>query len=287
MSKYTTEIRFICETLAGVTPDSTYKSPQTVISEVWNQFFDFDFPIFDESYRSVLCQKILKHYYTREIGAETFGLFKLWLDTRLNEIMPYYNQLYKTQLLDFNPFYDVDLTRTHEGKSSGNENGTTSGEESGKSTFNNSGRSASETSTDSTNDTTSTSSGTNGNTNIRLYSDTPQGALTGVESETYLTDATKTMDNGTTSNSDHTTQTGNVNGTASTTDSRTGQTTDSKTSSGTSTKALSSTDEWIETVKGKQGTQSYASLLKEFRETFLNIDAMILDELADLFLNLW
>lgn len=287
MSKYTTEIRFICETLAGVTPDSTYKSPQTVISEVWNQFFDFDFPIFDESYRSVLCQKILKHYYTREIGAETFGLFKLWLDTRLNEIMPYYNQLYKTQLLDFNPFYDVDLTHTHEGKSSGNENGTTSGEESGKSTFNNSGMSASQTSTDSTNDTTSTSSGKHGNTNIHLYSDTPQGALTGVETETYLTNATKIMDNGTTSNSDHTTQTGNVSGTASSTDSQTGQTTDSKTSSGTSTKALSSTDEWIETVKGKQGTQSYASLLKEFRETFLNIDAMILDELADLFLNLW
>ena len=74
-----------------------------------SKVFDFDFPIFDESYRNVLENKILKHYYTREIGAETVGLWKHWLCTRLNEIMPYYNQLYNSTLLEFNPFYDVDL----------------------------------------------------------------------------------------------------------------------------------------------------------------------------------
>ena len=43
----------------------------------------------------------------------------------------------------------------------------------------------------------------------------------------------------------------------------------------------------METVKGKQGTQSYASLIMEFRETFLNIDMMVIEDLGELFMNIW
>lgn len=52
----------------------------------------------------------------REIGTETYGLWHLYLDTTLNEIMPYYNKLYETELLKFNPLYDIDLKRTHNNK---------------------------------------------------------------------------------------------------------------------------------------------------------------------------
>ena len=110
MSKYTTEVRFICEQVAGYTESQGYSKTNEVIQAAIPKVFDFDFPIFDSDYRNVLCTKILRHYYTREICEETVGLWKFRLETRLNEIMPYYNKLYKSELIDFNPLYDTELT---------------------------------------------------------------------------------------------------------------------------------------------------------------------------------
>jgi hypothetical protein len=60
-----------------------------------------DYPIFDEKYRDTLNNKIIMHYWMREIGAETAGLFKLYLNRTMTEIIPYYNQLYKSAQLEF------------------------------------------------------------------------------------------------------------------------------------------------------------------------------------------
>lgn len=121
MAKYTTQVRSICESLSGLEESKGYSQINTIIAESRDQIFE-DYPIFDENYRVVLNTKILKHYYTREIGMETFGLWKHFLNTRLNEIMPYYNKLYNSELLNFNPLYDVDYTKT--GTREGNETGT-------------------------------------------------------------------------------------------------------------------------------------------------------------------
>ena len=69
--------------------------------------FDFQmtqYPIFDENYREILNNNILHHYYENEIGFETAPLFRFYLNQKLNEIMPYYNELYKVQkkLIDDN-----------------------------------------------------------------------------------------------------------------------------------------------------------------------------------------
>lgn len=165
MSKYTTEVRFICEVNADETESVGYSNIDDVLEKSWNKIFDFNFPIFDENYRKPLCIKILKHYYTREIGEETVGLWKLRLNTRMNEIMPYYNQLYKAWAKEFNPLYDIDLTRKHTLERVGNTEGKQNSE------------------TES-----------NGTTRD-LYSDTPQGGLQNVENETYLTNARKIMSN--------------------------------------------------------------------------------------------
>ena len=111
MSIYTTEVRYICETANNLTNSAGYNSINEIIKNALPSIFNFNFPIFDEKYRSVLETKILKHFYTREIGEETVGLWKLRLDTRLNEIMPYYNKLYMSELLEFNPLYTANLTR--------------------------------------------------------------------------------------------------------------------------------------------------------------------------------
>ena len=50
---------------------------------------------------------------------------------------------------------------------------------------------------------------------------------------------------------------------------------------------LQTTEEYVNIVKGKRGSQSYASMINEYRDTMLNIDLMIINELTDLFLSLW
>ena len=122
MSKYTTEVRFLCESLTGHTESVGFNSVDEILNQAAPLIFDFNFPIYDEAYRLVLEKKILRHYYTREISEETYGLWKLRLEDRMNIIMPYYNKMYESALLTFNPFYDVDLTTQHEGNQNGVEN---------------------------------------------------------------------------------------------------------------------------------------------------------------------
>lgn len=247
MSKYTTEVRFICESKSGLSESKGFGSVDEVLNGSWNKIFTSKVSFFDEEYRGVLCKKILKHYYLREIGCETVGIWLLWMNTKLEEIMPYYNKLYESELIKFNPMYDVDWNR--KGNKTGNESGSGSRSTSG----NNSG--------------TNTQSGSSSNTRKDLYSDTPQGALAGIESETYLTNARKVSDSGETV----------VNG------STTGSYEDSESSSN----KVDTTEDYVESVSGKQGGSSYSKLLNEFRETFLNIDMQVIEEFDEMFMGLW
>ena len=126
MAKYTTSVRSICEVNSGLDESKGQANVNDIIANSRDKIFDFPYPIYDEEYRPVLESKILKHYYTREICAETVGRWKLFLDARMNEIMPYYNKLYESELLKFNPLYDVDYTRTSNrvGNQTGAETGT-------------------------------------------------------------------------------------------------------------------------------------------------------------------
>ena len=279
MSKYTTEVRYICEHLAGETESVGYDNVDSVIEKSRTKIFDFDFPIYDETYRSVLETKILKRYYTREIGFETVGLWKLWLNKRLNEIMPYYNQLYKSALLEFNPLYDVDYTVTNNANKKFDEtnsytNGSTSNATRTDNLKTTSQDTGSNTRTDNLNTATEGSRDANSSsTNYDLYSDTPQGALTGVEEENYLTSARKqkfdSTDNGVT---DYTgTQKHDINNTG----------------NGNGARNYTDTSDYLEHVVGKRGGSSYSAMLQEYRDTFINIDVMIINELSDLFFNLW
>ena len=120
MSKYTTEVRFICEEACGLLESKGYNDIDSIITKAIPKIFSFNFPIFDENYRSVLELKILKHFYTREIGEETVGLWKLRFDTKLNEIMPYYNKLYSSELIEFNPLYSVSYRKEYDGENASN-----------------------------------------------------------------------------------------------------------------------------------------------------------------------
>lgn len=327
MSKYTTEVRFICEEAAGLTSSVGYLGVNDVINTALPKVFNFDFPIFDETYRPILEKKILKHYYTREIGLETVGLWKLFLDTKLNEIMPYYNQLYKSELISFNPMYDVDLTRDHQLKRLEDikETGTQESDTNRNGTLDTTANK-----TGTTHDTSLTTDhgtanqdisnqktvhGTNGDTtdvtttvsHVDKFSDTPQGALDGLKNDTYMSEARIVDDTNTSKtivsgNDDiNENNTGNTTTETDATSDTTsdGRTTQNETVNTTNTdkenrvatqntnKNLNSIDDYIEHVTGKTSGVSYSKLLNEFRETFLNIDMLIINDLSDLFMNLW
>lgn len=255
MSKYTTEVRYICESLAGLTESVGYNRVDDIITQAAPKIFSFQFPIFDENYRLALEKKILKHYYTREIGLETYGLWQLKLDTKMNEIMPYFNQRYKSATIEFNPLYDFEVTRTHELKKDETGNSSSTGTNKG-------------TATDTTE---STQQDINNSKRTNAFSETPQGSLENVENGTYLTtgevDRTE-VDNQTSVSSNN------------------NRTADSLTTSN-SVNTINSTEDYVERVNGKQGASSYSKLLEEYRQTFLNIDMEVIDSLSDLFMNLW
>ena len=299
MSKYTSEVRFICESLTGHEESSGYDGIDEIIEQAIPLIFSFDFPIFDENYREVLCTKILRHYYTREIGLETYGLWKLKLQTKLNEIMPYYNKLYESELLKFNPLYDVNMTTVNSGSKTGestnignNENKRTSNRQDKLSAVQTDEDSRTNTLTGSNSEESDSLTAGN-NINRDMYSDTPQGALTGVESGNYLTNARKVT--GETNASEVGKRTGTSNSTESSSGRNSSVNTKEESGSGSETNTgftqtvdkSKNTEDYVMQVMGKTGGVSYAKLLKEFRDTFLNIDMEIIKDLGELFMLLW
>lgn len=100
------------------------------------QFNLNSYPIFDENYRSTLNKKILDHYLMSEIGLETPALFNHYLGSKLNEIMPYYNTLYKKQTSLLNNLENnVNVTETFNRDVSNETTGETSSSGNGKTLF--------------------------------------------------------------------------------------------------------------------------------------------------------
>lgn len=289
MSKYTTEVRFICENYAGYKESVGYDSIDDVISKSRTKIFDFNYPIFDEAYRAVLETKILEHYYTREICEETVGLWKLRLKAKMNEIMPYYNKLYNSELLTFNPLYDTDYHK--DGNRTGKEDSTT---------LNVNNRDSKYSGTDTTNSNTVKGGADSVATTERdkfsewnLYSDTPQGGIEGIlgaEDEPslldngYLTNARHILHDGDGTESSGTTTFG---GTSNTVDEINYGKKNNTVDNGKTDFNGNTLEDYAEHVYGKMPGKSYSKLLAEFRETFLNIDLDVINELRNLFFNLW
>ena len=197
--------------------------------------FDFqmtNYPIFDENYREILNNNILHHYYENEIGFETAPLFRFYLNQKLNEIMPYYNELYKVQkkLIDDNLLLNnINLTENLQGSNT----------------------------TQSSSESNSTNNGTSNNKN--LYQDTPQGQISNTEIDAQSWATNLTLDKNTTNNI--------IN--------------DKSSSNGTGT------NEYIKTIIGNNGGKFNIDILNDIKNNLMNIDLMIINELYDLFMQIF
>lgn len=196
------------------------------IKSLLDNNFDFglqNYPIFNESYRNILNNNILNHYYENEIGFETANLFKFYLNQKLNEIMPYYNELYKNQekLIKDNLFDNVDL----------------------------------EESSNRINNTSTNSNSLSNSDSKNLFQDTPQGKIdmTLFDDQTYATNLTLNK--------------AKIN--------------DVSNSSG------NNNEDFKRKIKGTNGNKYKIDILKDIKNNLMNIDLMIINDLNDLFMQIF
>lgn len=209
------------------------------------------YPIYNEQHRSELNLKIIRRFWNREIGFETVPMFTHHLRRKLGEIMPYYNQLYETETMKFDPLLTLGIQTEQAGSSTGESSTDQTG------TQDTSQTESSESDSAQKSDTTSRS----------INSDFPQTRLSGYEDYASNAVDSKSETNG----SSTSTSTGESTGHVSTAQGSTSTAKDENTATGSQT--------------GFSGDRS--ALLLSFRDTILNIDVMILEELETLFMGVW
>ena len=140
MAKYTMELREIFTTCK-------YTPPLYTREEVESWFKDYELTdyltaeqievITDTGLwnKNKLASKIVDHYYMREIGFETIGLFKHYVKITMKELMEKYLPLIYSSAIQYDPLVNVDYTEsfertkdiTSEGSSSSTSSSSTSG----------------------------------------------------------------------------------------------------------------------------------------------------------------
>lgn len=132
--------------------------------------FDLPYNIYDNDLKPYFEEKFFHHFMFHEIGFDNINIFKQHLISTLNDIYPYYKQLYETEIrcknIDF--MLNKDLKESYIRKINGETLGNTQ----------------------------STSSSTNINTNedLSIANDTPQNKIDDLDK--YMTSASKNTSNG-------------------------------------------------------------------------------------------
>lgn len=127
MSKYTMELREIVSTFGRDEVKkwfsdyelSDYLTPEEIA--VINERGTWD--------KDQLAERIIDHYYTREIGTDAIGQFILFTKDKMRETMETYAPLIYSAAIKFDPLVNVDYTESYNASNTGqsNSNSTSSG----------------------------------------------------------------------------------------------------------------------------------------------------------------
>lgn len=138
-----------------------------IVNDLDFKLFDFDYNLYDNELKSSFEKKFIDHFYFYEIGLTPIARFKKALQIKLNDIFPYYKQLYETELrckdIDFmlNKDLKEQYTRELTGNSSVNQSSTS----------------------------------TSNDTSLNINNDTPQNKIDDLDQ--FMTSASKNTDNST------------------------------------------------------------------------------------------
>jgi hypothetical protein len=254
MASYTMQLREYIEQATQDIEDMSWKDR---IEAGRPKLFDFSYPIFDTNYKAIFETHFIRNFYTREIGFETEGLFKFKLENWLSINMGYFNKMFESELLTFDPLINTklntkkdvtnDKTQNNTSEMDGTSSGTSHQANDGTATENDFGR--------------------------NLDADMPESRLTitannGVGLIEYATKIDEsTQNNSKTSNS--------------TSDGTSSDTTNVNT---TANATVNETEDYIEDLVGKSGSQTYSKMVMEYRESFIRIEKKIFEEMQELFM---
>ena len=217
--------------------------------------FNFDYPFYidDEEAKTKFEEKFMLYYWNCEIGFETFARFQKALQARLTIKMPYYQQLYETELAskDVSFLLNKDLreTFTREIDTENETSGTNHTQQT------------------STNESSLNQEGTT--TNTHKESAISDGVSSSSLVDGYLTGMSS--DNGSSS----------TTGASNSSDNLTSEGTLSHSENG---KTVEKTDLLSQ---GNIGITSSAELLQKWREVLINIDEIIIEDCRDLFMRIY
>ena len=119
MAKYTIELRELFTPIR-------YNPPIYTRNEVENFFKDYELTDYltEEQINVInntglwnkdrLARKIVDHYYMRELGQETIGLWKHYVKVTMQELMEEYLPLIYSSAIQYDPLVNVDFTETFE-----------------------------------------------------------------------------------------------------------------------------------------------------------------------------
>jgi hypothetical protein len=237
--------------------------------------FDFglnDYPIWNEDYRPILNNAILEYYLFREICFVNPIRWRRLLRNRMSIIMRNkYNALYNAKAKDFNPLYTMEMYEEYSHNVENTGTNTNNGETNytTNSEINN-------TNSQTTEDTT-----TNHTSSLQITSNYPSEEMTenDLSSNLYVDGATKNTSD--TNGSDNTTS----NGTDSTINTGTDKTINSANGSNTN----NTTESYSKKTYGSASDLSFAHAMVQFKDYCdqYNLDQQVIDELKDLFMNIW
>lgn len=269
MSKYTISLKNYCENRYDIESGEPLSeaTPETVIAWAAPKIFNFTFPVFDEDYRDDIETLIIRHFYFREIGFETFPMFQMKLHDRMLQVMPSINDMFTATLIDGNRIFDFSdggEKRSYEEETSGESSKETSGDY-------------------EKSDTTADKQEIEiENNNKRGENDTPQNAIPqGWGNNTYLTkyeyqdntqtrrvtniqaDAEGKINNGAIFHWDHGENSGSESG------------------------STSGAKEFLETVYKIGDSHKNYEFLLEMENRFVSIETVLLESLDSLFMQIW
>lgn len=244
--------------------------------------FNFQYPFYcdDEQAKKDFEEKFIDYYFECEIGSETFHRWERRLKSLLTTRMPYYRQLYESELRtkDIDFMLNKDLRETFIKEVSGNESENVHG------IINENGLNEVIGTSQTTSSQQSQSSGSQeGNVTDEQKESNIDNGLSQVDINNSLTSSSKGNSTTTASDERQSSLTSESEGRNEATSSQTQQRQNEEVKD--SSHQVSEKTELIS--KGNIGVTSSAELLQKWRDVLINIDEMIIKECECLFLSVY
>lgn len=274
MASYTMQLKDVLTTLLTFSNvDVSKLSTKELIEQGRKKLFNFTYDIFDENYRAVWETNFIRNFYFREIGFETESLFQFQLESWLRVNMSFFNKLFESELLEFNPLINSEITT--------NTNKNKDVDKTINTTINSDSTTTNKQKIDGTENQNVNRTQNDTSFNRHLESETPDSRLsiTTADGSGVIEYASRIEEdiNKNTSNS-----TNDVDTT--TTNSVDGSTTDNTDVTNNTTNNITDVETYVSKRTGKVGEVTYSKMLMEYRQSLIRVENKMFNEMQQLFM---